>query len=319
MLTRRQLIRAAVAVSLAVVNVVSLSFSTAQDNDAALLLDAPYSHKGADTCLACHVDQVTLAVFHGPHGRPQDAASPFGIGQLQCEACHGPGGDHAGRVRRGRQRPALIQFGAAGAPVELQNDMCLGCHNDELGAHWYADAHGGSDIGCAACHTSHVARDDVVTTATQAQVCNECHSAQRADSAKPFTHPLDEGKMGCGGCHSIHDASGEAQLVRATLNQTCYQCHADKRGPFLWEHAPVAEDCSVCHAPHGSNHPGLLTQRGPYLCQGCHSEAGHPSLVNDAGGLATAIPSQFLLGQNCMNCHTQVHGSNHPSGSRLMR
>jgi len=26
-----------------------------------------------------------------------------------------------------------------------------------------------------------------------------------------------------------------------------------------------------------------------------------------------------VLGQNCLNCHSQVHGSNHPSGSKLMR
>ena len=40
------------------------------------------------------------------------------------------------------------------------------------------------------------------------------------------------------------------------LNDTCYDCHAEFRGPYLWEHAPVPEDCSNCHDPHGSNHPG---------------------------------------------------------------
>jgi hypothetical protein len=39
----------------------------------------------------------------------------------------------------------------------------------------------------------------------------------------------------------------------------------------------------------------------------------------DGDGLPGGAPSQFMLGQNCMNCHTQSHGSNHPSGSRLMR
>ena len=53
-----------------------------------------YSKKGADTCLGCHDDEVVLAVFHGKHGQPTDPRSPFGKGQLQCEACHGPAGDH---------------------------------------------------------------------------------------------------------------------------------------------------------------------------------------------------------------------------------
>ena len=314
------LTRAVLWVLLVVLCSVASPVSMAQDAATDSLLDAPYSRKGADSCLACHRDTVTLAVFRGAHGRPQDPASPFGVGQLQCEACHGPGGDHAGRVRRGEQRPALVVFGGEGAaPATLQNDMCLSCHDDDQGVSWRANVHAGHDGACADCHASHAPRDAVLTIETQAQVCQGCHTEQRNAGLKPFAHPLEEGKMNCGGCHSVHDAGGEALLVRTTLNQTCYQCHADKRGPFLWEHAPVAEDCTNCHDAHGSNHPGMLSQRGPFLCQGCHAEAGHPSLVNDAGGLAAAVPSQYLLGKNCMNCHSLVHGSNHPSGSRLMR
>ena len=72
--------------------------------------DAAYSRKGADTCLACHEDDKTLAVFAGKHGVPSDSRSPFGHGQLQCEACHGPGDSHAGRVRRGQERPPNSVF-----------------------------------------------------------------------------------------------------------------------------------------------------------------------------------------------------------------
>jgi len=49
------------------------------------------------------------------------------------------------------------------------------------------------------------------------------------------------------------------------------------------------------------------------------TQAGHPSIPADGDGLPDMQPSQFMLGQNCLNCHTQSHGSNHPSGSRLMR
>jgi DmsE family decaheme c-type cytochrome len=136
---------------------------------------------------------------------------------------------------------------------------------------------------------------------------------------KAYSHPLREGKMACTSCHSPHGATTEQQLIKQTLNDTCFQCHAEKRGPFLWEHAPVTEDCSNCHNPHGSNHPGMLVKRAPLLCQSCHSQSGHPSIAQDADGLAAGTPSQYLLGQSCLNCHSQVHGSNHPSGSRLMR
>ena len=59
-----------------------------------------YSREGADTCLSCHEEDAVLALFGGAHANPSDPRGPFGHGQLQCEACHGPGGDHAGRVRR---------------------------------------------------------------------------------------------------------------------------------------------------------------------------------------------------------------------------
>ena len=42
-------------------------------------------------------------------------------------------------------------------------------------------------------------------------------------------------------------------------------------------------------------------------CQYCHYAA-------ERGRFAGIPPAQI-----CMNCHAQVHGSNHPSGSKLMR
>jgi len=282
--------------------------------------DPAYSREGADSCFACHDDQLTLAVFRTKHAVPSDPNGPFGHGQLQCEACHGPSGDHAGRVRRGQERPPSINFGSdSGTPVVVQNEMCMNCHTGDEGLAWHAGGHDNDEVACADCHTSHAARDPVMATATQPDVCFDCHQYEKSQAMKPYSHPFRQGKMDCSGCHNTHgDDSGDL-FARQTLNGTCYDCHAEKRGPYLWEHAPVAEDCSTCHDPHGSNNPGMITMRGPMMCQGCHSQAGHPSLASTADGLADGMPSQYLLGRNCMNCHTQVHGSNHPSGSKLMR
>ena len=280
-----------------------------------------YSREGADTCLSCHEEDMTFALFRGAHAVPSDPNGPFGHGQLQCEACHGPGAEHSARVRRGEERPQItVHFGSATTTsVAMQNGVCIDCHTDDTGSGWHASDHDFNDVACADCHTSHSAHDPVLMTSTQADVCLDCHQAQRAALLKPYAHPIRQGKMDCGGCHSTHGESSEWQLARQTLNQTCFDCHAEKRGPYLWEHAPVAEDCGTCHDPHGSNHPGMLTMRAPMLCQSCHSEEGHPSVATDGSGLLDGMPSQYLLGQNCLNCHTQSHGSNHPSGSRLMR
>ena len=62
---------------------------------------ASYSAKGADTCLSCHDEEKINGLFHTRHGNPTDARSPFGKGSLQCEACHGPGGNHTKKVKKG--------------------------------------------------------------------------------------------------------------------------------------------------------------------------------------------------------------------------
>ena len=282
--------------------------------------EAEYSRKGADTCLTCHQDQATLAVFRSKHAIPSDSRGPFGHGQLQCEACHGPGDAHSGRVRRGQERPPVITFaGDDPTPVEQQNAMCLTCHQGDVGFAWHDGAHAGDEVACADCHVSHTASDPVLHTSTHPEQCYECHVQTKTQMQKAYSHPLVDGKMDCSSCHAVHGDSVATELVHETVNETCESCHAEMRGPFLWEHAPVSEDCGLCHAPHGSNHPGLLTKRGPLLCQSCHSQSGHPSFAQDSDGLASDTPSQYLLGQNCMNCHSQVHGSNHPSGSKLMR
>jgi DmsE family decaheme c-type cytochrome len=281
-----------------------------------------YSKKGADTCLGCHDDEVTLAVFHGKHGQPAEPRSPFGKGQLQCEACHGPVGDHAKRVKKGETRPPVIRFSRdSAAPVAVQNGMCLGCHEKSMASSWHVGAHDAANVSCASCHDSHARKDAVLSTRTQADVCYTCHVAERGQFLKPFAHPVRQGQLACSDCHAPHGSTADKQLVKATLNQTCYECHADKRGPFLWEHAPVAEDCSSCHSPHGASNPGMLKARGPVLCQSCHSQQGHPSVAYGPSGLpggGGAPVSSLALG-NCLNCHTQVHGSNHPSGSTLTR
>ena len=293
-----------------------------------------YTKKGADTCIRCHDEDSEYPVFDifkSKHGKIDDKRTPFAT--LQCEACHGPGvsgvaameeakkkGGHVGKVRPGQKRPPIMNFGAkSDESVETQNKMCLNCHQGGEHIGWQGSKHGGNDLACADCHTIHTAHDPVTAKKTQADVCYKCHADKRADFYKPSRHPVREGQMDCTDCHNPHGGDTEAQLLKPTLNQTCYTCHAEKRGPFLWEHAPVAEDCSLCHTPHGSIQPALLSKRAPLLCQQCHSQMGHPSIEQTTAGLPSGMPSAFLLNGACLNCHSQVHGSNNPSGVKLMR
>lgn len=302
----------------------------------ATMMPGTYSSRGADTCLKCHDEtdgeHKILDIFKTKHGRAADERTP--LAGLQCEACHGPGvagadalaevirrGGHTGKVLGNDMRPPIISFGAkAKTPFDVQNKMCANCHEtqDHIGA--LGIAHNRRDVGCASCHKVHIEQDPVLGKKTQAAVCYGCHLRERAEFAKPSAHPVNEGKMSCDDCHSAHGPTTRDILKKPTVNQTCYTCHAEKRGPLLWEHAPVTEDCNLCHQPHGSIHPNILTKRAPMLCQQCHAQNGHPSVaLTDQGLVMGSRPSAMLLGRSCVNCHVQVHGSNHPSGVKLMR
>jgi len=171
-------------------------------------------------------------------------------------------------------------------------------------------------VACASCHKVHVAKDPVLNRRDQPRVCYECHAEERAEFHQVSRHPVWEGQMTCSECHNVHGEKGTGALVKASSREKCTSCHAEKRGPFLWEHAPAAEDCMLCHKPHGSNQPALLRKRPPLLCQECHSPSGHPSYSYDGSKLPA---SAFLGVKGCVNCHSQVHGSNHPSGATQLR
>ena len=106
---------------------------------------------------------------------------------------------------------------------------------------------------------------------------------------------------------------------------TCVGCHGEKRGPFLWEHAPVTDSCTNCHTPHGSNITPLLKSRAPFLCDECHdgphnSQAAYGTAVagiQGGGAVKGGNPNSNAVGRACMNCHVMVHGSNSPTGAFL--
>ena len=280
-----------------------------------------FTPKGADTCLKCHDEDSkfpVVAIFKTPHGQRADPRTPFA--KLQCESCHGAGAEHARKKPVGDPQGPIRTFGArAATPPAGQDGACLQCHAGTSRNHWGGSAHESANVPCAACHTVHAPSDPVRSAATQTEVCGACHIRERAASLASSAHPLRDARMRCSDCHAPHGTVGDALLAGPSVNDTCYTCHADKRGPFLWEHAPAAEDCTLCHAAHGSAHRGMLVQRPPLLCQQCHSQAGHPSLALTPRSLASGMPSAFLLGSSCTNCHSQVHGSNHPSGADLGR
>ena len=272
---------------------------------------------GTEVCQGCHSDQYDrfAATSMGQLflKTPKDETQKLG-----CEGCHGPGSAHVDA--NGKKPGLLIGFSAKDPrPVAERNAPCLQCHDRTARMYWQGSPHEGRDLACTNCHTvmQQVSERGLLKRATVLETCGQCHQQRTAQLAR-FSHmPLREGKLDCASCHNPHGSPTEKLLKGNSMNDVCYSCHAEKRGPFLYEHAPVEESCGNCHDPHGSNNEKMLKVAKPRLCQRCHDTSGHPARPLNIA----AVPSSatFLLNRQCVNCHFAIHGSNHPSGSTFTR
>lgn len=267
---------------------------------------------GDEQCTFCHWKE-SEAIEPTKHSVVGDPRSPAGKGSA-CQSCHGPSEEHAQNFR---VKPAVV-FSTATQP-EQRDATCLACHEGGNRAYWAGAAHARSDVACNDCHKAHRPTDPVIVASAQSGVCFDCHKDVRAATLSLSTHPLRSGWMPCSSCHNSHGSVGDASLIKANVNDTCFTCHADKRGPYLWTHPPAAENCASCHDAHGTNNAPLLVTRQPYLCMQCHLTPQHGSNLFSGNNLPPATGGAQMLGNSCANCHMKVHGSNHPSGSRLTR
>jgi DmsE family decaheme c-type cytochrome len=297
---------------------------------------------GAKLCVGCHDEEDLPDMSGSPHANktpPMGAAAEALASRLMgdvvnlhapdCLSCHGPSLTHAKQPTDVKERPhpdRVFSRSYASSPSE-RSAVCLTCHDrDSKRAMWAGSPHAVADIACNSCHQVHTNRDKVLKKATQAEVCYKCHKEQRAQMNKPSHHPVPEGKMTCSDCHNVHGSAGPKLVKRDSTNATCYTCHAEKRGPFVHQHEPVAEDCANCHNPHGSTVPAMLKTRPPLLCQQCHTPhvaggvgalAGQPGVSDQSANRGQSTVNMWQ-GRSCLNCHTQIHGSNNPSVSNPM-
>lgn len=271
---------------------------------------------GEKECYSCH-KVAKNSYRENIHGKVFATASEGSLEARGCEACHGPGAAHKEVVDREEEGVPMEIEGferGEGTPAE-RSSKCLACHENDMVELWRGSMHDMAGVSCESCHDIH-APDMKVGM----EPCFECHPQRRAQIQRSSHMPLREGLMDCYDCHNPHGGKGPHLLKAATVNESCYECHEEKRGPFVWEHAPARDNCALCHDPHGSNFDSLVKIKPPYLCQQCHMANYHPSSLYEAGNLADgSSPARQLVGKACLNCHSQVHGTNHPSGSRLTR
>jgi len=268
--------------------------------------------------MECHEEyyESYLKNYHAIKGDPRTPAANHG-----CESCHGPGAAHA--EEQDKERILSLGQRSPLAP-DKKSAACLGCHAKGKIALWRGSEHEGRGVSCSDCHSIHKNQPKPRSAPDQIEVCSRCHASIRADLMRQSHHPIREGKTKCSDCHNPHGTVADKLVDAQEVNQKCFQCHADLRGPFLWDHPPVIEDCVTCHTPHGSPRSPLLKAKMPYLCQRCHSNVGHSSRLQarSSGGAGQTVHRALNnrgFYRACLNCHVSIHGSNHPSGKSLQR
>jgi len=282
---------------------------------------------GSEQCKGCHED-IATKMEHTLHGRL--LGTKLSKGDLQargCEGCHGPGSKHI----EDPGNPALnLRFGKTSPLAAVdKNAVCLQCHSRGRQILWQGSQHESRDVTCATCHSVHSGTEKRLLKVVkidqydskgqlldkvQYDLCGQCHEVRAMQFQRSSHMPLaargDGGRMTCTSCHNPHGTTTEKLVPTVSINELCTGCHAAKRGPWLWEHAPVLESCLNCHQAHGSNLVTLLRVQMPRLCQQCHANSGH----NRSPYTPPAAPSSRRYNRSCVNCHDNIHGSNAPSG-----
>jgi uncharacterized protein involved in high-affinity Fe2+ transport len=177
---------------------------------------------------------------------------------VQCEACHGPGGNHIGDP-----------YGVA-MKVDRSSQLCGECHI--RGSVSTIDAKGGFTqhrvqaeelyaskhfaIGCVACHDPHTsavnADEKLNPNAGIWNACEDCHFEQAAEQKSTFMSTME-----CSACHMppmVMSAWGIGETFTADVHSHLFAINVDPTAPQFSEDG-------------GETMPYLTIQ---YACQSCH-------------------------------------------------
>jgi len=282
---------------------------------------------GTENCLAACHEHDQLRLFFDASTMGVQLKKESGMPLVDCESCHGPGSlaiqgltrelvERNAKQRKKTQCDFKTLIDLKNLPATAQSLICLKCHtaNATFNLHnWNAGQHAFNEVSCFDCHDVHASPDLKVTPLATGKLCFTCHQSAQAEFFLPSHHPLREERVFCVDCHNPHGGFAGRDLLQDSIKETCVQCHADKRGPFLYEHADVMEDCLNCHSPHGSVNSKLLKAREPFLCLQCHE--GHRVNTMEDNSLPISAEMARAFYTRCSDCHSRIHGTDVPSAS----
>lgn len=296
------------------------------------------SNRRSAMCRACH---------EGRNGGPEEGHHPLGkLGDvpeslralgakaggggdtLSCETCH---------TAHGSPFASLL--------VDRVDELCLHCHDDQLGHPVQVEPHEGQipddlledgahldpdgRVVCVSCHSVHDSPGASLLVRPEAELCGACHPEKSI--VEGTTHDLsvsapDEVNLDgltvaeagtCSACHLAHKPA-RAGASWTAGGATCMSCHDE--GAFAESAAltghmhplgPIGEDgaeisCSSCHDAHDDAWPKYLRGDPEAVCGQCHDSAlAVVGTLHDLRG-DTEEETGFSL---CGSCHVTHLGS----------
>lgn len=251
-------------------------------------------------CLDCHQEAAdNLKGSKHQFTDSVDIATRIAVG---CIGCHDGWESHL-------ENPTKDNIIVPSALVmPKQAEVCGRCHlNEHQATMVTTDPHGRAQLNCSTCHTLHGNHAKALVKDENENFCGSCHTSVLAQFRSRSAHPLVTNNIECSSCHYPSDIKDH--LLARGIDWTCQNCHSEYAGPHAFEH-PVTETylfngggCTECHNPHGSANDRLLAQPGNGVCLQCHGvPPGH-----------RAAHSGMAMKVSCVNCHTDIHGSDEDS------
>ncbi len=270
------------------------SLAAQPESSAAIPEETAAAGAGARECTSCH-DESDVTV-HSHHS--------------ECLACHTDAAAHSKASRK--VMPAKT----------ITSEACLSCHatgkghaKDANRMNFAFSEHNKAGVRCSDCHGIHEpkmgkeANIGDLKMDKSSRLCVTCHQEVLARFNMPSHHPLKEGAVSCTSCHNQHDSK---QTTLAGKTELCTKCHQAVRGPHVFEHPPVVEDCGNCHNPHGTPNRRLVDVAQPMQCLQCHALANNRHGQTGSNATTAAALNQRISGavfRSCTACHGAIHGS----------
>lgn len=262
-------------------------------------------------CLPCHT------VGYGmPGGFVSEATTPLLAG-IQCENCHGPGGNHVADPADLTARPVISQAGT----------LCGGCHTDfhhPTFDEWL-------EAGHSRVHPELVTgfmNTNIVAAESRMRSCGACHSGavrlamlNGAEATPPNANPaMPSGDhaantgITCAVCHTAHEKTQFGSQLRNPPYSTNFFSYATSTNTnFALQYTVDINVCGQCHNQRGATWTG--TGRPPHHSPQYNVLMGNIGDAKTAGIDLSLVPqsSHREITKQCTHCHTHGHGAENPS------